>query len=390
MNGASAPPRIARPFRGAYARPTLSEERQMAPKNRSRTPPARLVGRPVPRVQRTRVVSPLRRQLEESFPLLFFGVACLVMSAVAFSTDTHLGGTRYPLWVLFLALGSIAAAGGTASMLSEDDVEGFSIKDLEGTNFVAIPRTELEELRRAARPSSPRAQRSSRVPPSPPTGFLAEPPALTTATAGRQLAPRGTLGLEWDRPENWENPLPVHPDPLGLSPPIPDDTLRELDELAAELARPRSTVSAGVSRPTSPTNANLSSYNPETLAPSDDDFRRAGLLELGFPEEPPDLADSWLDPAELPPEFAQLLAEIYPPTRIGDPLLATSAPVSKSPTRSNRCPNCAGQVTGVVAQCADCHRSLCRRCGSLALLTSDKVVCDVCLPRRPKAKARSL
>jgi hypothetical protein len=187
-----------------------------------------------------------------------------------------------------------------------------------------------------------------------------------------------------------ETSSPVRRGAPGPRPALPDETLRELDDLAAELARPRSTVSVGLLHRRSPTRGPASTLDMETPPPSDEGFPRAGLLELGFHEEPPDLADSWLDPAELPPEFAQLLAEIYPPTRIGDPVIASRDSVSGSPKQSGRCPNCAGQLTGVVAQCADCHRALCRRCGSIALLTSDKVLCEVCLPRAPRAKARSL
>jgi hypothetical protein len=62
---------------------------------------------------------------ESSAPLLFFGVAAIVISILFWGSYDRIGDRYYPLWVVFLLVGGIATVGGTlAALVPEGEEDG--------------------------------------------------------------------------------------------------------------------------------------------------------------------------------------------------------------------------------------------------------------------------
>ena len=357
-------------------------------------------GRPTPDVRRGSSVpsapraATWRERLDESFPLLFFGGASLVMAVVALLTNTQIGSTRYPLWVLFLGLGSIATLGGTAAVLAEDDDADLLQDALESGEYVAIPREELAKLRRAAgipdtlptptlvpsttgRNARSVAQSASQAP-TPRTSVGAvvaesfQPMGVVSPNAARETPP-------WEEREtDAEDPASSGIPNVRASRPVED----EVETLLAELERNIS-LRTGVLPRTAPRramqNPPSSSDEPTGSKRGDPDFDAAlDRIERGLPTALPDPADAWIDRASLPQEFSRLLSEMYPPERAGHAgPSSTSRPVGRVGGGA-RCSNCSGRLLSSTGECSVCHLALCRTCTGLLSLTSEKPICDRC------------
>ncbi len=330
--------------------------------------------------------------MDESFPLLFFGAACLVMAFVAFTTDTHVGSTRYPLWVLFLGLGSIAAIGGSAAVFVGYDDDEFLEEALADGSMVAVPKEELESLRRVAHRyeamtgiHTPTVVRAGIVAGTAPGATVARSamrfvPAAPAARSARSSAktpsspPAPWVELETDRETAaWME--------SGNLPEVATDP-DEVDALLAELENPSTERSALPETLPPDDSAPVAEPRRSTASSSDvqaaaSDFEAAlRRMERSLPTAPPDPSDAWLDRAQLPQEFAHLLGELYPVERAGEPA-RSSARRPHLPT-PGRCTNCGGRLTSSVGECSVCHGALCRTCEGLTSLTTDHAVCDRC------------
>ena len=357
-------------------------------------------GRPAPEVRRDSLPPAARRaptwreRLDESFPLLFFGGASLVMALVALLTNTQIGSTRYPLWVLFLGLGSIATLGGTAAVLAEDDEADLLQDALESGEFIAVPREELAELRRAAGiPDGtsmtlsvpPRAGRDGRPMPGSTSPGMAPRPAggafaATPDRPPRERAPDGPRdALPWEEREtDAEDPASSGIPDVRASRPVED----EVETLLAELERNIAFRTGAPPAPTTPRSRTSPAVSPEgsTRFTGEDPDLNAALsrIERSLPATAPDPADAWIDRASLPQEFSRLLSEMYPPERSGRPdLRGTSRPVDRA-DQSGRCSHCKGRLLSSTGECSVCHSPLCRTCAGLLSLTSEKPICDRC------------
>lgn len=312
--------------------------------------------------------------------MIFFGAACLVMAVVAFSTDTHLGASRYPLWLLFLLLGSIATLGGTAAVFTDDDEEEFLVDALAEGRLVAVPREELDGLRQVAA----RYELLTGIRPADRAGSTATPPARRPA----QPTPRAEEGGMRMRPPThparppWEEletdrEAPDFPEPEGRPNlgAVPD----EVEELLAELEAARSgPLGHSASRDGLPERGLETEAAPKVQDAAQDFEAALRRMERSLPESAPDPDDLWLDRAHLPQEFSRLLGELYPPER-DRPAVPDAPAATATPQRvGGRCGNCGGRLTSAVTECSVCHMALCRTCEGLARLTSERPVCDRC------------
>ena len=103
---------------------------QPAPRSqpaKGRTPSSQTFPREPPRVRPSSVAKSRGQEIIEGFessaPLLFFGVAAMVISILFWGSYAHIGGRYYPLWIVFLLVGGIATVGGTVAAFVPEDEE---------------------------------------------------------------------------------------------------------------------------------------------------------------------------------------------------------------------------------------------------------------------------
>ena len=121
----------------------------------------------------------------DALPLLMLAVTCFALSFLSHAAGTPFGAGRYPIWLLFIALGIIATAGGIGILAAAPDEE-----DRPGPTPEVPAGVPLAAL--FSRSSSPDPIRRSRRPASaPPTmygGLAGVPLSAMPVTGGPRRA----------------------------------------------------------------------------------------------------------------------------------------------------------------------------------------------------------
>lgn len=272
--------------------------------------------------------------LAASFPLLFFGAACVAVAALVLLEGSRASIGRIPLWVPFLALGLIALVGGTLSV--------FALPD----------ETEEAPAQRGVLPSwpdrSPAPREPSVVPEptarksmadaAPPTPSEIPPYAPPTAPRAGSVPPSPPIPSSRTVP-------PLLPVDASATPTVllPDDAtalLREIDLIAADLRSAR----RGGPRPRGP--------------PGAEGRREVGDQFVARPME------------EASASYAAV------PFGAG----SETAAETELPRRVRHCVGCGSVIleTGATTQCQVCGEPLCSDCRERSFAEGKPNLCPLC------------
>ncbi|MCI4353693.1 MAG: hypothetical protein L3K14_10015 [Thermoplasmata archaeon] len=260
--------------------------------------------------------------LAASFPLFFFGAGCVVAATFVILEGHGAALGRIPLWLPFLALGTIALVGGTLSVFAEPDhpIENGSIE---------------RNLPTPVRPVS-------YSPPAVPPGQF-KPPRVDSVVK-RQELPRPRPQRSPVRARGMASSPPPETTAGAPAPPVPPDDvgalLKEIDRIEADLH------SSGAASEAAPSTPSL----PETSVPS---------------VEPPSTNSSRVEsrPTDSRPS--------------NDPLDDLE---SEAPGKIATCGGCGSVIIdeGTISQCQVCGEPLCSECRDRSRSEGTPNVCPLC------------
>ena len=90
----------------------------------------------------------IKQGFEESLPMLVFAAVCLFLAVDFWGTPTRIGDRYYPIWILFLLIGAIAATGGTVAAFVPEDEEEEGQVPRSTADHVVIARAKWQTIQR--------------------------------------------------------------------------------------------------------------------------------------------------------------------------------------------------------------------------------------------------
>ncbi|MCI4319844.1 MAG: hypothetical protein L3K23_06920 [Thermoplasmata archaeon] len=316
-----------------------------------------------------------RVRLRHAFPLLFLGIAFLLVGAVLLQNGLHVRSVL-PIWLLALSVGAVALGGGITAALAGDFgapapatlPRARPVRDRESApparRSALTGDVSARSLDLGARASTPMPV--AEAPSPPPTR---EPPSVARVPSTLTIPGRAPPAVAESKAELVRPPPPDR---------ALDAALSDLERMFREMGPKRSPAVS--SPPTTP---------PWVESPSP--VEAPAPVRRAMPEEPSPrgdrvrlaAAEAAPPPAGLPTgvvdEFARLLSEFYPDIKPG-----SRDPGSRLSSAKQGLLGCPGCGRGLFDQsgrtrCVRCTRPMCDDCGEQAATAKRALLCRSCL-----------
>jgi hypothetical protein len=317
-----------------------------------------------------------RIRLRHAFPLLFVGVASVLVGAALLLNGVQLHSVRVPIWLLALAIGAVALGGGLTAALAGDFDAPVSPSPVRRATRQVWEEDSPPALRAPARSAVPAP--SGPEPSASTAAGLVALEAPTPSVSAAPLAPRRAPAPPPSPPRSL--PVPAIPAGATLTPPNEralEAALSDLEKIFHEMRTQRAT--SAEARKANPSGAEPPA--PRKAARSPPPHRTEAAPAVVIPARQMDDEPETLPagvPAEVVDEFSRLLSEFYPDIRPG------SSDGRSRPSSPRRlplgCPGCGRSLvaSGGQSHCMRCTRTMCDDCAREAASAKRALLCESC------------
>jgi hypothetical protein len=317
-----------------------------------------------------------RVRLRHAFPLLFVGVASVLVGAALLLNGVQIHSVRVPIWLLALAIGAVALGGGMTAALAGDFDAPVSPSPARRPT-----RQDWEEdtgpAPRGSPPSALAFRGGAELPAPTPGGLLVlEAPTLSAAAA--PPAPRKAPAPPPAPPRSL--PVPAVPAGATLTPPNEralEAALSDLEKIFHEMRAQRAT--SAEARKASPSGAEPTAPRKPARSPPPPRKEAAPAVATPSAQVAGELETLPAGvPSEVVDEFSRLLSEFYPDIRPGS---SDGRSRLASPRRVPLgCPGCGRSLvaSGGQSHCMRCTRTMCDDCAQEAASAKRALLCESC------------